>query len=40
MSYCPEPDSHIRDKFKVDLDLTNYLTKKELNMLQVLIHLI
>ena len=26
MSCYPEPDSHIRDKFKVVLDLTNYVT--------------
>ena len=25
------PDSHVRDKFKVVLDLTNYATKKELD---------
>ena len=30
MSYYPEPDSHIRDKVKVVLDLSNYATKKEL----------
>ena len=30
MSYYPEPDSHIRDKVKVVLDLTNCATKKEL----------
>ena len=30
MSYYPEPDSHIRDKVKVLLDLANYATKKEL----------
>ena len=30
MSYYPELDSHIRDKFKVVLDLPNYATKKEL----------
>ena len=30
MSYYPEPDSHIRDKVKVVLDLSNYVTKKEL----------
>ena len=30
MSYYPEPDSHIYDKVKVVLDLTNYATKKEL----------
>ena len=29
MSYYPEPDSHIRDKVKVLLDLTYYATKKE-----------
>ena len=30
MSYYPETDSHIRDKVKVVLDLSNYTTKKEL----------
>ena len=30
MSYYPEPDSHIRNKVKVVLDLSNYATKKEL----------
>ena len=30
MSYYPEPDSHIREKVKVALDLSNYATKKEL----------
>ena len=30
MSYNPEPDSHIRDKVTVALDLSNYATKKEL----------
>ena len=30
MSFYPEPDSHIRDTFKVVLDLINYATKKEL----------
>ena len=29
MSYYPEADSHIRDKVKVVLDLSNYTTKKE-----------
>ena len=28
MSYYPDPDSHIRDKVKVILDLSNYATKK------------
>ena len=31
MSYYPKPDSHIRDKIKVVLDLSNYATKKELD---------
>ena len=31
MSYYPEPESHIRDKVKVVLDLSNYATKKELD---------
>ena len=30
MSYYPEPNSHIRDKVKVVLDLTSYVTKKKL----------
>ena len=30
MSYYPEPDSHVRDKVKVVLDLSNYDTKTEL----------
>ena len=30
MSYYPEPDSHIRDKIKVALDLSNYAIKNEL----------
>ena len=28
MSYYPEPDSDIRNKVKVVLDLSNYATKK------------
>ena len=31
MSYYFEPDSHIRDKVKVVLDLSNYATKKQLD---------
>ena len=31
MSYYPEPDSHITDKVKAVLDLSNYATKKELD---------
>ena len=30
MRHYPEPDSHIKDKGKVVLDLSNYATKKEL----------
>ena len=30
MSYYLVPDSHIRDKVKVALDLSNYATKKEI----------
>ena len=30
MSYYPEPDSHIRDKAKVVLNLSNYPTRKKL----------
>ena len=31
MSYYPKPDSHISDKVKVVLGLSNHATKKELN---------
>ena len=31
MSYYPEPGSHIRDKLKVGLDLSNYAIKKKLD---------
>ena len=31
MRYYPEPDSHIKDKVKGVLDLSNYVTKKELD---------
>ena len=30
MSYYPEPDSHVMDKVKIVLDLSDYATKKEL----------
>ena len=30
MSYYSEPDSHIKEKVKVVLDLSNYTTKNEL----------
>ena len=28
MSYYPKPDSHMREKVKVELDLPNYTAKK------------
>ena len=31
MSYYPKPDSHIRDKAKLVLELSNYGSKKELD---------
>ena len=31
MSYYSESDNHIRDKVKVVLDLSNYVTTKELD---------
>ena len=31
MSYHPEPDSYIRDKVKIVLDLSNYTTRRELD---------
>ena len=40
MSYYPEQDIHIRDKNNVVLNLSNYVTKKELDHVTVLIHLI
>ena len=39
-SYYPEADSDIRDKVKVLLDFSSYATEKEVEHLQVLIHLI
>ena len=38
MNYYPVPDSHIEDKVKVVLDLSNYATKKNLIMVQALRH--
>ena len=35
-----EPDIYIRDEIKVALDMSNYATKKNQNMLLVLMHLI
>ena len=40
MNYSPESETHNRNKVKVVLDLTNYATKNNQNMLKVLIHLI
>ena len=40
MHHYTEQDSHIRDKVKVVLDLSNYATKKELEHATGLIHLI
>ena len=31
MSYYPEPESYLRDKVKILLELSNYATKKELD---------
>ena len=39
MGYYPELGSHIRDKVKVVLDLSNYATENKF-MLKMLIHLI
>ena len=30
MSYYPQPESHIRDKVKLVLNLSNYATKKRI----------
>ena len=40
MSYHQESDSIIKDKVKVVLNLSNYATKNNQNMLQTSIHLI
>ena len=39
MSYLLEPQTHSNNKAKIELDLTNYTTKSDLKILQVLIHL-
>ena len=39
MSYYPESDKHIRNKIKVILGLSNYVTKKELEHARVLKYL-
>ena len=31
MIHCPELDGRIREKVKVELDLSNYVTKKKLD---------
>ena len=38
MSYYPEPASHIRDKVKIVLELSNYAAKEHEVMLRALIH--
>ena len=38
MSYFPEPYTHSKCKIKVELFLSNYATKSDLKMQQVLIH--
>ena len=40
MGYYSEPDNHIRNKIKVELDLSNYVTKKELEQATALIQLL
>ena len=40
MSCYKEPDSQIRDKVKVALNLSNYTTNKNYMVVQRLIHLI
>ena len=40
MSYYPEQDSHVRDKVQLVLDLPNYSTKNNFNMIQALMYLI
>ena len=32
MGYYPEPDNYIRDKVKLILDLSNYTSRKELEL--------
>ena len=39
MSYYSKPDSHIRDKVKVELEFSIYATKKNWIMLQALVHM-
>ena len=40
MSYYSEPDSHIKDKSKEVLEMSNYTTKNNQMMLQTMINLI
>lgn len=40
MSYCSEPDSHIRDKVKVSTDLSHRTNNAELKWDPVLINLL
>ena len=38
MSYYPEPESNIKSKVKVELDLSNYARKSDIKKQLVLIH--
>ena len=38
LSYYLEPDSHVSNKTKVELELSNYATKCNIKKQQVLIH--
>ena len=38
MNYFPEPYTRCKNKIKVELDLSIYATKYDLNIKQVLIH--
>ena len=38
MSYFPEPYSRNKNKIKLELDMSNYTTKPDLKMQQLLIH--
>lgn len=38
MNYCPEPDSHIINKIKLERDSPNYATISDLEKQQVLMH--
>ena len=38
MSFVPKPHTHSKSKIEVELDLSNYATKSDLKLQQVLIH--